>query len=142
MVARSCRKFAFIFQFHVAPWKPGEEKESVHFNAFHSENYPHLAMAGVNIEYNTPFIRPYVPESRLKVYEEMDTNVVVLPLFPGINHQIISAILGIPGLKGLVLESYGSGNAPTETWFLNALESAIDRGSGYFQRLPSATAGG
>jgi L-asparaginase len=105
-----------------------KKKESVHFNAFHSENYPHLAMAGVNIEYNTPFIHPYVPESKLTAYEEMDTNVVILPLFPGINHQIIGSILGIPGLKGLVLESYGSGNAPTETWFLNALGSAIRRG--------------
>ncbi|RRB07928.1 asparaginase [Larkinella rosea] len=105
-----------------------KKKESVHFNAFHSENYPHLAMAGVNIEYNSPFIRPFSPDLQLKVYEEMDTHVVVLPIFPGINHQIISSILGIPGLKGLVLESYGSGNAPTETWFLNALKSAIDRG--------------
>ena len=105
-----------------------KKKESVHFNAFHSENYPHLAMAGVSIEYNLPFIRPYVAGSPLKVYEEMDTNVVVLPLFPGINQQIINSILNIPNLKGLVLESYGAGNAPTESWFLNALQNAIDRG--------------
>ncbi|GAB3937857.1 asparaginase [Larkinella terrae] len=105
-----------------------KKKESVHFNAFHSENYPHLAMAGVNIEYNTPFIRSYSPDSGLMVYEEMDTHVVALPLFPGINHKIISSILGIPGLKGLVLESYGAGNAPTETWFLHALEHAVERG--------------
>lgn len=105
-----------------------KKKESVHFNAFHSENYPHLAMAGVNIEYNTPFIRPYLPNSQLTVHEEMATDVVVLPLFPGINPQIIRSILGIPGLRGIVLESYGAGNAPTEKWFLNALESAIERG--------------
>lgn len=105
-----------------------KKKESVHFNAFHSENYPHLAMAGVNIEYNLPFIRPYVVGSTLAVHEAMDTNVIVLPLFPGINPQIINSILAIPGLKGLVLESYGSGNAPTESWFLDALENAIARG--------------
>ncbi|MGV3559594.1 asparaginase [Larkinella arboricola] len=105
-----------------------KKKESVHFNAFHSENYPHLAMAGVNIEYNTPFIRPYSAESRLKVYEAMETQVIVMPLFPGISSPIVSGILGIPGLRGLVLESYGAGNAPTETWFLNALANAIDRG--------------
>ncbi|MFC5408191.1 asparaginase [Larkinella bovis] len=105
-----------------------KKKESVHFNAFHSENYPHLAMAGVNIEYNTPFIRAYVPESPLIVHEDMATQVIVMPLFPGISPPIVRAILGIPGLRGLVLESYGAGNAPTETWFLNALESAIGRG--------------
>ncbi|MFD1139853.1 asparaginase [Larkinella insperata] len=105
-----------------------KKKESVHFNAFHSENYPHLAMAGVSIEYNLPFIRPHVVGSTLTVYEEMDTNVVVLPLFPGINEQIINSILTIPDLEGLVLESYGAGNAPTESWFLNALENAIARG--------------
>ncbi|GAB3284073.1 asparaginase [Larkinella harenae] len=105
-----------------------KKKESVHFNAFHSENYPHLAMAGVNIEYNKPFIRPCQPESTLTVYEAMNTEVVVLPLFPGIQPSIINSILRIPGLKGLVLESYGAGNAPTEAWFLNALENAIQQG--------------
>ncbi|WP_128543629.1 asparaginase [Larkinella soli] len=105
-----------------------KKKESVHFNAFHSENYPHLAMAGVSIEYNTPFIRSYDPEAHLVLHEEMETQVMVLPLFPGINRQVIGAILGIPGLRGLILETYGAGNAPTDTWFLNALKSAVDRG--------------
>ncbi|GAB3339379.1 asparaginase [Larkinella ripae] len=105
-----------------------KKKESVHFNAFHSENYPHLAMAGVNIEYNTPFIRSFTADSQLIVHKEMDTQVIVLPLFPGINQSVIRAVLGIPGLRGLVLESYGAGNAPTESWFLNALLSATERG--------------
>jgi len=105
-----------------------KKKESVHFNAFHSENYPHLAMAGVNIEYNSPFIRAYDAQASLQLHERMDTNVMVLPLFPGISPQVIRAVLNLPGLRGLVLETFGAGNAPTDSWFLDELAAALGRG--------------
>lgn len=105
-----------------------KKKESVHFNAFHSENYPHLAMAGVSIEYNTPFIKSYEEDAALRLHEHMDTGVMVLPLFPGISPSVVDAVLTIPGLRGLVLETFGAGNAPTDDWFLNSLKRAIERG--------------
>lgn len=105
-----------------------KKKESVHFNAFQSENYPHLAMAGVRIEYNTPFIAPYHPEATLRLHEKMDTNVVVLPLFPGISELVMDSVLHIPGLRGVVLETFGAGNAPTSPWFLDSLKRALDAG--------------
>ena len=104
------------------------KQESVHFNAFHSENYPHLAMAGVQIEYNRPFIRPYEPARDLTVHTEMNPNVAVLKLFPGITEPVVRAVLDMQGLRGVVLETFGAGNAPTVPWFSNALKNAIDRG--------------
>ena len=58
----------------------------------------------------------------------MDTRVVILKLFPGISEAIVQHIFQIPDLKGVVLETFGSGNAPTYPWFLNCLEDAIKRG--------------
>ncbi|WP_234734189.1 asparaginase [Tellurirhabdus bombi] len=105
-----------------------KKKESVHFNAFHSENYPHLAMAGVRIEYNTPFITPYQPDVKLTLHHRMEARVMVLPLFPGISQPVVQAILELPTLRGIVLESFGAGNAPTDAWFLDGLKRAVDRG--------------
>lgn len=104
------------------------KQESVHFNAFHSENYPHLAMAGVRIEYNFPFIRPCTSELPFSIRTTLHSNVTILKLFPGITQQVVDAILTIPGLKGVVLETFGAGNAPTDSWFLQALKDAADRG--------------
>ncbi|CCH53842.1 L-asparaginase, type I [Fibrisoma limi BUZ 3] len=104
------------------------KQESVQFNAFHSENYPHLATAGVSIDYNYPFIRPFQVGQPLTVRTSIDPNVTILKLFPGITQQVVESILGIPNLRGVVLETFGAGNAPTDSWFLDALKAAIDRG--------------
>jgi L-asparaginase len=102
--------------------------ESVQFNAFASENYPHLATAGVSIDYNRPFIRAYDPNASLRIRTVMDTNVTILKLFPGITQAVVESIVNIPKLRGLVLETFGAGNAPTDSWFLDTLKEAIDRG--------------
>lgn len=102
--------------------------ESVQFDAFQSENYPFLAEAGVLIEFNQAALMPYDPEAKLVLFKKMETRVAILKLFPGINESVVKGILQIKGLKGLVLETYGSGNAPTYPWFLDALREAIDSG--------------
>jgi len=97
------------------------------FNAFLSGNYPPLAEVGVNIRFNRSVIlRP--SSGGLKVRTHIDTNVAVLKLFPGISEAIVCSILNIPGLKGVILETYGAGNAPTDIWFIRALKDAIDKG--------------
>ena len=58
----------------------------------------------------------------------MDPNVAVLRIFPSFNREIVDSILNIKGLKGVVLETYGSGNAPTYDWFINGLRQAMDKG--------------
>lgn len=104
------------------------KQESVQFNAFASENYPPLATAGVSITYNRPYIRPYQPGQTLRIRTVLDPNVTILKLFPGITQPVVESILNIPALRGVVLETFGAGNAPTDGWFLDALKAAIDRG--------------
>lgn len=104
------------------------KQESVQFNAFASENYPPLATAGVSIDYNRPYIRPYQPGQTLRIRTALDPNVTTLKLFPGITQPVVESILTIPALRGVVLETFGAGNAPTDGWFLDALKAAIDRG--------------
>ncbi len=104
------------------------KQESVQFNAFASENYPHLATAGVSIDYNRPYIRPYQPNQMLSLRTVLDTNVTILKLFPGITQPVVESIVNIRNLRGLVLETFGAGNAPTDSWFLDTLKEAIDRG--------------
>jgi L-asparaginase len=104
------------------------KKESSDFNAFHSENYPSLANAGVQIDYNYPYIKPCLRSSGLRVHKDMDTNVAFIRMFPGISERVVQSILGITGLRGVVLETYGAGNATTENWFLEAIERAIESG--------------
>lgn len=102
--------------------------ESAQFRAFESKNYPSLATCGIRIDYNFNVIKPYQPYSKLKVYKKMDSHVTILKLFPGINYATVKAILEIPGLRGVVLETYGSGNAETSDWFIGLLKNAIDSG--------------
>ena len=58
----------------------------------------------------------------------MNDNVVIIKMFPGINKSVLTAIIAIPNLKGIVLETYGSGNAPTDDWFVQTLKKAIKNG--------------
>lgn len=97
------------------------------FNAFVSGNYPPLAEVGVYIKYNrNNILKPNF--KKLKVHKNMDQSVGVLKLFPGISNEFIKSILENEGMKALVLETFGSGNAPTEKTFLDLLKKATDKG--------------
>ena len=98
------------------------------FNAFRSYNYPDLATVGIHIRYNLNAIHYDNTETPLTVYKEMNTNVAVLKLFPGIQEMVVRSVLSIEGLKGVVLETYGSGNAPRKGWLLDCLSEATNRG--------------
>jgi L-asparaginase len=99
-----------------------------HFNAFRSYNYPVLAHAGIYIKYDERQIYHSVSRKPLKPHYLLDRNVAILKLFPGISPLVIESILNIPGIKGIVMETFGSGNAPSQEWFLNMLKDAVDRG--------------
>ena len=98
------------------------------FNAFRSFNYPALAKAGIHIRYNEHSIRRPDPARPMKPHYLFDTNVVVLTLFPGIQESIINSVLHVPGLKAVVLKTFGSGNAPQKEWFIRQLKDATERG--------------
>lgn len=99
--------------------------ESMHFDAFESENYPPLAKAGVKIDYDEKVIGK--PGTELKMLSKLDPSIAILKLFPGITMATVSAVTSIPGLKAIVLETFGSGNAPTSPEFLKLLNSAIKK---------------
>ena len=98
-------------------------------SAFSSYNYPPLAEVGVNISYNYSAIAPVGnPDEPLRIATSLSGGVVVVKLFPGIGENLLKAILSVDGLKGVVLETFGSGNAPTNRGFISILRDAIDRG--------------
>ncbi len=102
--------------------------ESAQFDAFYSENYPTLAEAGISIDYRPALIQPYHPATQPSVTERMDDRVAILKLFPGISRYVVENTLQTQDLQAIVLETYGSGNAPTEPWFIQRLSEAIHRG--------------
>ena len=99
-------------------------------NAFASFNYHPLADVGVNIQYNTSNIAPYIDNSEREFFisESLSSDVVVVKLFPGIRPATLRAMLLESGARGVVLETYGAGNAPTSDWFVDLVKEAVSRG--------------
>ena len=99
-----------------------------HFNAFQSPNYPTLASAGVHLVYHREHMRYPGKFRKLVVHKALNRNIAILKLFPGLTPEVMDSMLEYKGLKGLVLETYGAGNAPTAPWFLDRIQRASDRG--------------
>lgn len=98
------------------------------FSAFNSPNYPYLAEIGLNIRYNDEAIlKPDYSKPVLFNYG-LDHHVVILKLFPGITEEVVAAHLQIPDLKGVVLETYGTGNSPIYPWLIRLFKDAIKKG--------------
>ena len=104
------------------------KKSAERFAAFNSYNYEPLAEAGVHIRYYPARVHYNDNHIPLRLRTNIDENVAILKIFPGISEQVVRAILNIPGLRAVVLETYGSGNAPSDKWLFEALKEAIDRG--------------
>ena len=99
-----------------------------HFQAFASLNYPLLVESGVHLKVMKENLLPRKQKQHLEVWKDFETNVAIIKMFPGITAPILNGIFNIPNLKGVVLETYGSGNAPTDAWFVESLQSAINKG--------------
>ena len=104
------------------------KRNAEHFSAFNSYNYPALARAGVRITYQKQYINRPQAAAQLRLRDKTDCNVAVLKLFPGITESVVKAILTTPGLRGVVLETYGAGNAPSCDWLYQHLRDAVERG--------------
>jgi len=101
--------------------------QSTNFTAFKSANFPPLAIAGVNIQYNENLILP-MPQEKLQIGEKMASNVFLVKIFPGMSIAYLDCILQMPQLQGVVLQTYGSGNAPSDEAFIRILRNAIGKG--------------
>jgi L-asparaginase len=115
------------FDYELLRGNRSKKVESMQFDAFDSGNYPVLAKAGVKIDYNFSAIRTTANRS-LNLRATFETNIAILKLFPGITKNVVSAVIGTVGLKAIILETYGSGNAPTLPWLIEELGNAINKG--------------
>ncbi len=117
-----------FFENHLLRGNRTTKINAENFNAFRSYNYPALATVGIHIKYEYDKIRKVDPSIPMHAHYVFDTNVVILTLFPGIQENVVSNILHTPGLKAVVLKTYGSGNAPQKEWFIHQLSDATRRG--------------
>ncbi|MDE6130140.1 MAG: asparaginase, partial [Muribaculaceae bacterium] len=101
---------------------------STGFHAFKSFNYPVLGTIDLHIEYAKPYLLRHQTAEPLNPFYSLDPSVLVMWLFPGISESVVKAQLATPGIKAVVLRTFGAGNAPTEQWFLDALSDAVGRG--------------
>jgi len=104
-----------------------QKMRSSTFAAFDSQNYPLLAESGIDISYNESALAKPNGLASFRLHQDFDDNVAVLKIFPGINKEVVASILGIKNLKGLILETFGSGNIPSESWFIECLEKAVKK---------------
>lgn len=100
-----------------------------HFEAFESLNYPVLAESGVHLKVNTEFLLEPNSRKKLKVHKNLDTNIALVKLFPGLSKSVLESVLNSKNIKGVILETYGAGNATTDKWFIDLLDHAIKRGT-------------
>jgi L-asparaginase len=101
---------------------------AANFKAFNSFNFPILAEAGIHIRYRHDLMHRPLPKSKPKFHSNLDPNVAIVKLFPGISAEILKAMIAIPHLKAIVLETYGAGNAPSAKWFLDIIAEAVNNG--------------
>ena len=99
-----------------------------HFQAFASMNYPPLAESGVYLSVNYNSLWKTNRRKKTKLHTNFNDEVLILKIFPGISESTVAHILAKKDLKGIVLETFGSGNAPTDKWFIDLLKKHINEG--------------
>lgn len=122
------REVAILFNNVLCRGNRSTKYSSDHFNAFKSNNYPNLARIGLGITFNHENLWRNREHRQLLVHTKMDRDVMYLDLFPGITEQTVCHLFATPGIKGIVMKTFGAGNGPTGQWFTRALRDAINRG--------------
>ena len=121
------QEVAILFENYLWRGNRSTKRSADHFNAFKSNNYPHLAKIGLGITYDYDALcrnngRP------MQANFGLDTSVMCIDVFPGLTESTLRHQLNTPGIKGIVLRSYGAGNAPTVPWFIEAIRDTCRRG--------------
>lgn len=119
---------AIYFEYQLLRANRTHKYSAEYFDAFRSDNYPNLAVAGVKIDYNFKRIQSFTDGGPLIVRKNMCSDIAILKMFPGISENVVNALLNADGLKAIILETYGTGNTTTQQWFVDALKKAIDKG--------------
>lgn len=119
---------AILFENYLWRGNRATKRSADNFNAFKSNNYPQLAKIGLGIHFDTDALMRRNVEKSLKPHYGLDTSVMVVDLYPGLNEGLLRHMLAAPGIKGIVLRTYGTGNAPTASWFIEAIRDVVNRG--------------
>ena len=118
---------SIYFEYQLYRGNRSHKANAENFEAFESINYPPLAQAGVNLKFNRRFIQKNFNEP-LKVHTKLNSRVGVLKLFPGMTRNYVKYLIENPNIDAFILETYGTGNAPTYPWFLELIKKAINSG--------------
>ncbi len=123
------QEVAILFENYLWRGNRATKRSADNFNAFKSHNYPELAKIGLGINFHEEaMLRHTHGAIPVKACYSLDTSVMVIDLFPGISARTLRHQLATPGIKGVVLKTYGAGNAPTAEWFIDAIRDAVARG--------------
>lgn len=113
------------FEFKLMRGNRTTKANAEHFNAFESPNFSPLVQSGVHLKFYKHRILP-AQSGIFNVHTNLSSDVFILQIHPGITKEQLLYIINIPGLKALVLQTYGTGNALTESWFIETLKQAIE----------------
>ena len=122
------QEVAILFENHLIRGNRSSKVSADNFNAFMSANYPDLARIGLDIHFNEEALYRTDHKRPLLVHNEMDPNVIFIVLHPGMTRDTLEYLLNTPGIKGVVLMTYGAGNSPNDEWFTDPITNAVKRG--------------
>lgn len=122
------REVAILFENYLWKGNRATKRSADNFNAFKSPNYPPLAKIGLDISYDRDALNKISLPQPLDANYNFDTHVLPIEIFPGMNMGVLRHQLATPGVKGVVLRTYGMGNGPAKQWFVDAVRDAVERG--------------
>ena len=122
------REVAILFENYLGRGNRSTKRSADNFNAFKSNNYPELAKIGLGISFNYDALAKIRRTLPLNPHYSLDSRVMSIDLFPGLNEDILRYQLNTPGIRGIVLRTFGAGNGPTKRWFVDAIREAVERG--------------
>lgn len=123
------REVAILFENYLWRGNRSTKMSADNFNAFKSNNYPPLAKIGLSIHFNPDALWRVNDPHPLNVHTGLNTDIIIIYVTPGLTETSLRQQLQTPGVKGIVLKTYGAGNAPTESWFNDAIREAVERGT-------------
>ncbi len=122
------REVAILFENYLWRGNRATKRSADNFNAFKSNNYPALAKIGLGIHFDFDALSRIDEVRPLEPHYNLDTSVLVIDLFPGLTEPTLRHLLAAPGIKGIVLRTYGAGNSPTADWFIDAIRDTVASG--------------
>jgi L-asparaginase len=122
------REVAIYFEYKLYRANRSVKVHADSFSAFNSPNFPSLVEAGVHLYFRHPTPEDAMADRPFQVFDRLETRIGHLRFFPGISRTSIDPILQNPDLKGVILQSYGTGNLPTDNATINSIKSSIKQG--------------